>query len=319
MPKTAKDYQARWQVKRVGPSSKLALAQITVEELMDLPSKDLFAQLPGNRQMVNVDDTFTDWETGRHGPDSLTRMADTFRDGWPKGAQMLQDMIDKMAPALPRVTGKRRKRRMGADGSEVDVGRLYDGEYETMFVDHPKQVGFVPRTISLGVDFVIQAAVSAQSLKWTGVQVAVCADLLEKAGYRAAVRLVAPGLSNAVAGDFHLMDVSLKDGRDPLRLDLLALLTVPAISRRYILTNFCFTPLDYEVGRSCGKATNIRGAEKVRWQVDETAKAFGYEAPDIILQVVHDERECLTAIRDTLEICGIYEEERYVEHLQRGA
>lgn len=208
----------------------------------------------------------------------------------------------------------KRKRRYMDDGGEVDPDRLYGGQYDTMFVGHPKALEFVPRTISLGVDFVIPANMNAQALRWTGVQLAVCADLLERSGYRCNIRLLAPGKSNDDPGGWHLLDVSLKDGRDPLRLDLLALLTVPAISRRYILHAFAFTPDQYFVGQNSGKATGASyGRDKVRWQVDQCAKLFGYEAPDIVLQVVQNKQECLDAIRETLEICGVYEEERFAE------
>lgn len=307
--------QARWDIRNYRPTGEqLALAQIPVEDFMVLPDDVCWAKLPAIRRHVHSGNDLTGWETGNYGPTTVTDMDRLFADGWPEGAAKLQDMIDAMAEKLPRVTGKRRKRRMSDDGPEVDVDRLYNGDYETMFVDFPKQLGFVPRTISLGVDFVIPAAMSAQALCWTGVQMAVTADLLERSGYRAALRLVGAGRSNASTDDWHLLDVTLKEGCDPLRLDLLALLMVPAISRRYILSAFCCTPLTYDVGRACGKATGTSfGRDKLRWQVDEFTKVFGYEAPDVMLQVVSTEAECIEAIRDTLELCGLYEEETYME------
>lgn len=170
---------------------------------------------------------------------------------WPEGRARLAE-ISLPETSLPAVKSRRRKRRFGEEGDDLDLDRYLNGR-EDCFEYRKREL----RTSATGVvritlELCISSMVDAENLIWTGLSAVALTDKLENAGYR--VELVALCTNICTHhGDKHhnstLDVVRVKDASAPLNIDA-ALMAVahPAAFRYWCFANWLMRPVKFDEG-----------------------------------------------------------------------
>lgn len=97
-----KALQSRWDVRTTGTGRAAethALAQMSLEQLLDLPNKENWQEIPKARHVPKHATDLREWETGNYGFGTLADMAVCFREGWTEGAANFRPSLTNSRPA----------------------------------------------------------------------------------------------------------------------------------------------------------------------------------------------------------------------------
>jgi hypothetical protein len=111
---------------------------------------------------------------------------ETCRRYWKDG--YMADDIERLAEGIAakaegRVTKRTRRRRYGVVG-ELDGDRWANGDYETAWVDRPRNGDGLSPIVNIVFAYGANASKTAEHLKWSGIAGAALAKALEDAGWR---------------------------------------------------------------------------------------------------------------------------------------
>lgn len=148
------------------------------------------------------------------------KVGELLTTGWTRGVSEIEKLMQKIDPLPSRSV--RRRPRWGDTGHEVDIHRIWAGNLETAWLGMAKRDGTGPARVTIAIDAIASAFVSAEEMFWRGAAAAVACSLLSGAGY--AVRVVSAftgGSVNASDSDT-VCRVIVKDFTEPLNMAALA-------------------------------------------------------------------------------------------------
>jgi len=142
-----------------------------------------------------------------------------FNNGWQDGVDKLRQElhtfpVSDLAPAAPSV---RRRRVFTNEGDDVRIDVAMAGNWDRAFERRAKRKSDTPSVLSIGCGFGGNSDVNHEMMFWTGLQMAVIAELLETAGYRVELRALK---ANSRVGYSHCQDWTVKHADQPLRMDM---------------------------------------------------------------------------------------------------
>lgn len=136
---------------------------------------------------------------------------------YPRGLEALDEMSGGFTPdPMPSI---RRRRRWGADGDALDMGRVWSGQLDRAWSGVHRESRPSTGQVTLVVNLVASCGVPAEQIMWQGVAAIKAADQLTEAGY--AVRILV-GIfvlregRNAKRGDNLVVLATAKDFDQPL-------------------------------------------------------------------------------------------------------
>lgn len=233
------------------------------------------------------------------GAKSWKEIDDVLLNGWKEGAQRAEELVEAIEHMIPMPQGRRRKPRWMDQGDELDKGRMYAGQIDTMWRAAPRTVGPAPRVISVEVAVGGNAHRKADELYWCGVSAIVLTDALEQAGYRVELWASTYNLGSGWGGDNGpdswciLNRCRLKEAMEPVRIDSVAAICAHAgVFRTYGFYTFLANPSD--IGSGLGSVRDLEPAVNLAAEVGVAFK------PDVIVDKVYTKEAAVVMIEDAL-------------------
>lgn len=200
-----------------------------------------------NRHAINRQDfigrQFPGWESADR----------TALEPWAEGQMIVDRMVTALeAVDLPKPKSRKRKMRFDeADGDELDLDRLRDGQPFWRRARRETLSG--PQTVVLCVDIGGLSEVSHQDLLWRGAAAIATTHILEEAGFRVELWAVNKARGVYANGDGFLFAVNLKRAGDPLDSATLVSAVSGWFFRSQVFRVRALTPLAVErsLGASC--------------------------------------------------------------------
>lgn len=131
------------------------------------------------------------------------------------------DMIQKVEVDVLPPKSLKRRRKMGAFGDELDIHRIYAGDFARSWSMRDKKVKISYKNIRLITHNSTNCGVDADSRAWIGVTVLKIAEVLIEAGYNVAIDAI-DLTRNASNEENYFCKVTVKDYESPLDLQQLS-------------------------------------------------------------------------------------------------
>ena len=130
-----------------------------------------------------------DSKTCRHGPawfglpthTDFNQMEALINSGWQDGVNRLQSLTDGID--IPPVKSTRRKARWSDNGCEVEMQRVWGGQFDQAFRRTSRESAKAPSKIRIVCENAVTGGTDADSAFWTGAACVALADILSQAGH----------------------------------------------------------------------------------------------------------------------------------------
>lgn len=103
------------------------------------------------------------------------------RDGWRNGVDLMQEVASQIDLPTPRAV--RRTQRWMAQGDDVDMQQIWNGNLDRAWRGTQRDYRNGPQRIRLLIDAIDSGGVEAKDMRWRGVAALKLADALTEAGY----------------------------------------------------------------------------------------------------------------------------------------
>ena len=172
-------------------------------------------------------DEYDDWY-GLERRSNFEAVAGLVKEGWPAGLRKMDEALGRLEVAVPPVS-IRRKRQRGEWGDELDIHRVYAGDFGKAFSSMRRPPGSKRKTFKIAVDSIAFGGRGAEEMFWQGAAAIKLGQLLSEAGY--IVELVSAFRAEASGAQVYL-EVVCKSSAAPLDLcSAAATMALPAFFR----------------------------------------------------------------------------------------
>ena len=169
----------------------------------------------------------SDWY-GLEKEGNFQTVAEMVKEGWPDGLRRMDEALGKLEVPVPPVS-IRRKRERGEWGDELDIHRVYAGDFGKAFSSMRRPPGSKRKTFKIAVDSIASGGRDAQEMFWQGAAAIKLGQMLSEAGY--IVELVSAFRAQA-SGCKIFLEVVCKSSSAPLDLcSAAATMALPAFFR----------------------------------------------------------------------------------------
>lgn len=103
-------------------------------------------------------------------------------DGWPDGLRAMEAALGSLAIDLPPVSIRRRRERSDF-GDELDIHRIYSGDFARAFTSMKRLPGTKRKAFQIVVDSIASGDRAADEMFWQGAAAIKLGELLSNAGY----------------------------------------------------------------------------------------------------------------------------------------
>jgi hypothetical protein len=217
----------------------------------------------------------------------------TVRNGWSDGVAKVQQCAQKIRNAIPQAEDITPRFVWGAEGDELDMHRVWDGELERAWYGRDKGIGPAPRVVRLLTPMGGSAGMSQEKMFWVGAGALVLTDALERAGYRCELKSYNSSYHPGGDGHYSIAEVTLKRSSDYVaNATLAAGLCLAAWFRAIGFRWEAFGPV--ETGVSFGRVTRIDKCATTR----KHAERIGLlDNNTVLMGTVGNESECVAEIK----------------------
>jgi hypothetical protein len=150
------------------------------------------------------------------------------REGWPEGARMVADLLDKTSAATAVPLDRRRRMIRTDQGDSLDMVAVYRGHLDRAWSRAVRRTSRGPQRVSILANMLCSGFESALVLAWRGAAAVAIADRLTAAGYQ--VRIVV-GFGGRCKGEKVSCRITVKDHGGPLDEATAAAVAVPGFFR----------------------------------------------------------------------------------------
>ena len=172
-------------------------------------------------------DEYDDWY-GLERRSNFEAVAGLVKEGWPAGLRKMDEALGKLEVPVPPVS-IRRKRERGEWGDELDIHRVYAGDFGKAFSSMRRPPGSKRKAFKIAVDSIAFGGRGAEEMFWQGAAAIKLGQMLSEAGYM--VELVSAFRAEASGAQVYL-EVVCKSSAAPLDLcSAAATMALPAFFR----------------------------------------------------------------------------------------
>lgn len=171
----------------------------------------------------------------RQGEKLAVAQARLYAEGWPRGLQMLQGLLDSFSDALPAPRSVRRRRTWGDQGDSVDMGRVWSGDLSRAWSRTAAREVRCASVATIYINASLSANQPQQVAFWRGAAGVVLADILTRAGYSVEIYACTTmrGTDARTTKDAAVTLALAKAAGAPLDLSALAAICSPAATRSH--------------------------------------------------------------------------------------
>lgn len=176
--------------------------------------------------------------------------------GWQDGYSMMEELSNQLKFSTggksinDKVVKRRRKRRKGSQGDEVDIHKVYQGQLDTAWNRTIREeFDTQHQLVTIMIDVGTRGYVHANDTFWTGAVATLVVDELQKAGK--SVKVIVGSAADGVSiSNWKLTTTSIvvKNYNEPLSLERLAAMSYAGFHRTFNFLARCFTPYRLSTG-----------------------------------------------------------------------
>lgn len=214
-------------------------------------------------------------------------------EGWTDGVARLAKMASDVRESVPETEDITPRYVWAEQGDEFDQHRVWNGEMESMWWGRDETIAPGPRIITLITPVGGHCGLGADQLFWNGAAAVVLCDVLERAGYRVAIK----GYCAASHADgYTSCVVTIKDADQYVQLATVA--TAVALPVYYRAVGFRYrahAPIN--IGSGWGSPRYAEHDERVMGMLRDAGHV---DENTIVLPETRNEKTCRTTIIDAI-------------------
>lgn len=217
----------------------------------------------------------------------------------------MQDEVEEMSAAIRAkaaglVVPRKRKRRYGPIGAEVDSDRWAHQQYDTAFVSRPRQGRKSLPIVSILTQWGGHCGITHEALRWNGVAATALADALTRSGWAVGLHIMCFHQSAKDKKTYSVYGIPVKQPHDVLNVG-----TVGAVAchpSTYRLLQFkLYQGMDWAKpggGHGYPKTMDVFRSQH-REMYDKIVDT--YPGNTIVLETSHDESAAIKNVTDALD------------------
>ena len=194
------------------------------------------------------------------------------KDGWSDGAAKMETLTEGLK--LPEVKSSRRVSVWSDNGHEVEMQRVWSGQFDQAFRTSKRVSSRQPRTFRICINVCGNANVSGDELFWRGAAAIVLADIISRSGNGVEIVNV-QGAKNYNDSDKLLAFTTVKEAFSPL--DINAIAATSALAGFFRSAGFAWDCSHYRTETNSGLGKAMQPTLDMLERDDVQATYFAHE------------------------------------------